>query len=130
ALMNAVVLAILLLSVISPLVVFVRAQTETMKTDRPLYAIKWKYNALGYVNVTVHLDGLDPETEYKVVVSKFRGPTGLVYVGTSYGLSSAKLNFTIPPTKDFSPDVIAGTWNATLYKVMADGTERMLTYVN
>ncbi|MEM4461789.1 MAG: hypothetical protein QW695_02810 [Candidatus Bathyarchaeia archaeon] len=126
---SVALLALLILSLV-PVFAGRFIAAETLATDRPLYAIKWKYNALGYVNVTVYLDGLDPETVYKVVVSKFRGPTGLVYVGTSYGLFSAKLNFTIPPTMDFSPDVIAGTWNATLYKVMADGTEIMLTYVN
>ena len=123
-------LGILLLSLALPLVTIVRAQAEVMKTDRPLYAIKWSDNAVGYVNVTVFLEGLDPQITYKVYVSKFMGPEGLVYVGMSYGLSSATIKFVIPPTKDFSPDVIAGTWNATLYKVLADGTERLITYIN
>ncbi|MEM1989938.1 MAG: hypothetical protein QW782_04825 [Candidatus Bathyarchaeia archaeon] len=130
ALLNAAVLAILLLSVISPLVVFVRA-AESITTDKGLYAIKWKADsgAVGYVNVTVTVSGLDPEARYEIAVFKFHGPAGLNYVRESYGVNSAKINFTIPPTMDARPQDIAGTWNATLYKVLGQ-TRSVVKYVN
>ncbi|MEM2424558.1 MAG: hypothetical protein QXM00_08795 [Candidatus Bathyarchaeia archaeon] len=130
ALLNAAVLAILLLSVISPLVVFVRA-AESITTDKGLYAIKWKTDsgAVGYVNVTVTVSGLDPGARYEIAVFKFHGPAGLNYVRESSGVNSAKINFTIPPTMDARPQDIAGTWNATLYKVLGQ-TRSVVKYVN
>ncbi|MEM2294094.1 MAG: hypothetical protein QXX41_12545, partial [Nitrososphaerota archaeon] len=130
ALLNAAVLAILLLSVISPLVVFVRA-AESITTDKGLYAIKWKtgMGAVGYVNVTVTVSGLDTKAKYEIAVFKFHGPAGLNYVREVYGVGSATINFTIPPTMDARPQDIAGTWNATLYKVL-DQTRSVVAYVN
>jgi methyl-accepting chemotaxis protein len=128
ALMNTIVLAILLLSVMLPLVTFVRA-AESIETDKPLYAIIWKNTALGYVNVTVTLTGLSPETRYEVAVYKFHGPAGLNYIREVYGASEATIKFTIPPTMDSRPEDIAGTWNATLYKVVGE-TRTVVTWVN
>jgi outer membrane murein-binding lipoprotein Lpp len=105
------------------------AAAETLMTDRPLYAIKWKDNVLGYVNVTVTLTGLDPETRYEIAVSKFHGPAGLNYVREVYGVYEAEIKFTIPPTMDSRPEDIAGTWNATLYKVVGE-TKPIVTWVN
>jgi len=129
-LMNTIVLAILLLSVMLPLVTFVRA-AEEISTDKGLYAIKWKpgMGAVGYVNVSVTLTGLDPEIRYEVSVFKFHGPAGLNYVKEVYGVYEATVKFTIPPTMDARPSEIAGTWNATLYKV-EDATRSVVRYVN
>jgi outer membrane murein-binding lipoprotein Lpp len=128
ALMNTIVLAILLLSVMLPLITFVRA-AESITTDKGLYAIKWKTGAVGYVNVSVSLAGLDPEKKYEVSIFKFHGPAGLNYVKEVYGVYEARINFTIPPTMDARPSEIAGTWNATLYRVVGE-TRSLVKYVN
>jgi len=130
ALMNTIVLAILLLSVMLPLITFVRA-AESITTDKGLYAIKWKpgMGAVGYVNVSVSLAGLDPEKRYEVSIFKFHGPAGLNYVKEVYGVYEARINFTIPPTMDARPSEIAGTWNATLYRVVGE-TRSLVKYVN
>jgi hypothetical protein len=62
-------------------------------------------------------------------VFKFHGPAGLNYVKEVYGVYEATVKFTIPPTMDARPSEIAGTWNATLYKV-EDATRSVVRYVN
>jgi len=125
---SVALLALLTLSIILGVAPkFVAA--ETLMTDRPLYAIKWKDNVLGYVNVTVILTGLDPETRYEVAVSKFHGPTGLNYLREVYGIYAARVSFTIPPTMDARPEDIAGTWNATLYKIVGEA-RAVVSWVN
>jgi hypothetical protein len=113
-----------------PLITFVRA-AEEISTDLGLYAIKWNplSSAVGYVNVTVTLTGLDPEKRYEVAVFKFHGPAGLNYVKEVYGASAATVKFTIPPTMDSRPGDIAGTWNATIYRVVGE-TRSLVKYVN
>jgi methyl-accepting chemotaxis protein len=113
-----------------PLITFVRA-AESITTDKGLYAIKWKpgMGAVGYVNVSVSLAGLDPEKRYEVSIFKFHGPAGLNYVKEVYGVYEARINFTIPPTMDARPSEIAGTWNVTLYRVVGE-TRSLVKYVN
>ncbi|MDW8062030.1 MAG: hypothetical protein RMJ00_04955, partial [Nitrososphaerota archaeon] len=126
--LSVALLTLLMLSILPNLAVKLVA-AESMMTDRPLYAIKWKDNALGYVNVTVILKGLYPETRYEIAVFKHHGPVGLNYVREIYGVYEANITFTIPPTMDSRPEDIAGTWNATLYKVVGE-TRSIVTWSN
>jgi len=125
---SVALLALLTLSIILGVAPkFVAA--ETLMTDKPLYVIKWKDNVLGYVNVTVYLTGLSPETRYEVSVFKHHGPAGLNYVREVYGVYEAVIMFTIPPTMDARAEDIAGTWNATLYKLVGE-TRTVVSWIN
>ncbi|MEM2152951.1 MAG: hypothetical protein QW702_04195 [Candidatus Bathyarchaeia archaeon] len=124
-----ITLGVLLLSIALPFATLVKAQSITMATDKPLYAIKWKNNVIGYVDIVVTVSGLDPETRYSLEVFKFHGPAGLNYAKEIYGATGVTLPFTIPPTMDARPEDIAGTWNATLYKLVGD-TKVPVKYVN
>ena len=126
--LSVALLTLIVLSILPNIAVKLVA-AESMETDRPLYAIKWKDNAIGYVNVTVTLTGLDPETRYELAVFKHHGPAGLNYVKEVYGVYEATIKFTIPPTMDSRPEDIAGTWNATLYKVVGE-TRSIVTWCN
>ncbi|MEM1674873.1 MAG: hypothetical protein QXE14_00280 [Candidatus Bathyarchaeia archaeon] len=121
-------LFVLLLSLVMPFTMPAKAEV-TMTTDKPLYAIKWSNNVLGYVEITIGVTGLDPETIYSLEVFKFHGPAGLNFAERISGATSATIMFTIPPTRDARPEDLAGTWNATLYKVVG-GTKVLVKYIN
>ncbi|MEM2166651.1 MAG: hypothetical protein QXF59_06550 [Candidatus Bathyarchaeia archaeon] len=121
-------LSVLLLSLVIPFVMPAKAEV-TMTTDRRLYAIKWSDNALGYVEVIVDVTGLDSEVTYSLEVFKFHGPAGLNFAERIHGATSATIKFTIPPTRDARPVDLAGTWNATLYRVVGE-TKVLVKYIN
>ncbi|MEM1767236.1 MAG: hypothetical protein QXD86_04760, partial [Candidatus Bathyarchaeia archaeon] len=108
------ILTILLMAMIA-IVAPARAQAETITTDKGLYAIIFSDTNIGYVNVTVTMNNLDPTAVYKVVVSRFNGPEYAAIEGT-FSLGYGELKFTLPGSRDARPADLAGTWNATLYK--------------